>query len=104
MKIFNVRPTGLNVGNSLIHLSLARLIEKTANQRVSILSIPASSKDSRNTPCGLSSSSIYEINGSGDGLIVGGGNLFENNELTINPVALGKLSVPNCIFSVSGFE
>ena len=101
MKIFNIRPTGLNVGNSLIHLSLARLIELAANTRTSILSIPASSRDSRNISSGLSSSSIYEINGSGDGLIIGGGNLFENNELTIDFNALEKISVPNCIFSVS---
>ena len=101
MKIFNIRPTGLNVGNSLIHLSLARLIELAANARTSILSIPASSRDSRNISSGLSSSSIYEINSSGDGLIIGGGNLFENNELTIDFNALEKISVPNCIFSVS---
>ena len=55
MKIFNIRPTGLNVGNSLIHLSLSRLIELAAQKRPSILSIPASSKDSRNISSGLSS-------------------------------------------------
>ena len=101
MKIFNIRPTGLNVGNSLIHLSLSRLIELAAQEKPSILSIPASSKDSRKISSGLSSSSIYEINGSGDGLVIGGGNLFENNELTIDFNAIKKISVNNCIFSVS---
>ncbi|MCK5706704.1 MAG: polysaccharide pyruvyl transferase family protein [Candidatus Aureabacteria bacterium] len=44
---------------------------------------------------------MHEINQYGSGVIVGGGNLYENGELEINSTALKALDVPLMIFSVS---
>ncbi len=38
---------------------------------------------------------VYEINRFGHGVVVGGGNLYENGELEINPVALKALEKPS---------
>ncbi|MEM7110435.1 MAG: polysaccharide pyruvyl transferase family protein, partial [Bacteroidota bacterium] len=64
-------------------------------------SLPATSKYESQKKAGLSAQTIYEVNQFGHGLIVGGGNLYENNELEINPVALKALSVPMMLFSMS---
>ncbi len=50
---------------------------------------------------GLTAQSVYQINQVADGLIIGPGNLFENGALQVDLNALGALSVPAMLFSVS---
>ena len=49
----------------------------------------------------MSSETVYEINQYGSGIVVGGGNLYENGELEVDPIALKALEKPMMIFSVS---
>ena len=44
---------------------------------------------------------IYEANQWCDGIIVGGGNLYENNELFLDFNALESLQIPLLLFSIS---
>ncbi len=101
INIYNIRPKGFNVGNDVIHLALIHFVREAFQQHLNIISLPATSKYESQKKAGLSSQTIYEVNQFGDGLIVGGGNLYENNELEINPVALKALSVPMMLFSMS---
>ncbi|MEM9859132.1 MAG: polysaccharide pyruvyl transferase family protein [Bacteroidota bacterium] len=101
INIYNIRPKGFNVGNDVIHLALIHFVREAFKQHLNIISLPATSKYESQKKAGLSSQTIYEVNQFGDGLIVGGGNLYENNELEINPVALKALSVPMMLFSMS---
>ena len=99
--IYVVRPVGFNVGNQVIFAGLKRLVRDHFGNEVNFVSVPATSKyDSFGRP-GLSSASIFEMNQYADGVIVGGGNLLENGELDIDPVALSALTPPLMIFSVS---
>lgn len=102
MHIYTVRPTGLNIGNQLIQLALRSQLFHLFGHEASIHTIPATEKDvSRGNGAGLSAKTVYEINSHANSLIVGGGNLFENGELTVDINALKSLSVPSCVFSVS---
>ena len=98
--LVNIRPMGHNVGNHAISFTLKNMIHDTFGRLVSFVEYPASSKyDS--SRAGLSSSVVHEINRIADGVIIGGGNLFENNEIDVDPVALQHLQPPLMLFSNS---
>lgn len=99
--LFNIRPKGFNIGNDIIHLAVKHLIKNTFDYNVNVISLPAISKYETQRKAGLNSQTIHEINQYGSGVIIGGGNLYENGELEINPTALKALEVPLMIFSVS---
>jgi hypothetical protein len=99
--LFNIRPFGLNVGNDAIFVAMQRLIYRSFGSLVNIISIPATSKYESHSIAGLSSQTIHRINQIGDGVIIGGGNLFENGEIEVNSNALKALDVPMMIYSVS---
>lgn len=99
--LFNIRPKGHNIGNDAISVALRNQVYATFGRMVNIIDIPATSLYESHAKAGLSSKSIYEINRVGDGVIVGGGNLFENNEIDINECALKALQVPLMLFSNS---
>jgi polysaccharide pyruvyl transferase WcaK-like protein len=99
--LFNIRPFGLNVGNDAIFVAMQRLIYKAFGSLVNIISIPATSKYESHSIAGLSAQTIHRINQIGDGVIIGGGNLFENGEIEVNSNALKALDVPMMIYSVS---
>jgi polysaccharide pyruvyl transferase WcaK-like protein len=63
--------------------------------------LPATSKYESLARGGLTSKTIHEINQYGDGVIVGGGNLYENGELDLNLAALSRLEPPLMLFSLS---
>jgi hypothetical protein len=101
INLYNIRPKGFNIGNDVINLGINHFIRQAFHQNLNIISFPATGKYESHKKSGLSSQTIYEINQFGDGLVIGGGNLYENGELEINPTALKALEKPMIIFSVS---
>ena len=99
--IYNIRPKGLNVGNDAIAVAMQNFIYKASGELVNIVTIPATGKYDGGGVYGLTKKSIYEINLYGSGVIVGGGNLYENGEIDIDIDALSALARPLMVFSVS---
>lgn len=99
--IFCVHPKGFNIGNDAIHYALRELVHRAFGRVVNIIPIPATSAYESHSRAGLTAKTIHEINRFGDGVIVGGGNLYENNELLVSPDALSALEPPLMLFSMS---
>jgi polysaccharide pyruvyl transferase WcaK-like protein len=99
--LFNIRPKGHNIGNDAISVALRNQLYKSFGRMVNIIDVPATSLYEAHSKSGLSSKTVYEINRVGDGVIVGGGNLYENNEIDFNETALKALQVPLMLFSNS---
>ncbi|MFW5658878.1 MAG: polysaccharide pyruvyl transferase family protein [Bacteroidota bacterium] len=99
--LYNLRPKGFNIGNDVIHLAIQYFLRETFGSDFSLISLPATSRYEAHRKAGISAGTVFEMNRLGDGLIVGGGNLYENNELEVNPVAINALEIPMIIFSVS---
>ena len=99
--IFNIRPKGLNVGNDAIAVAMQNFVYEASGELVNIITIPATHKYDGGGVYGLTKKSIYEINMYGSGVIVGGGNLYENGEIDVDIDALSALQKPLMIFSVS---
>ncbi len=101
VNIYSIRPKGFNIGNDVIYLALNHFIRQAFEKNLNLISLPATGKYETNRKAGLSSETIYEINQFGHGVIIGGGNLYENGELEIDNIALKALEKPLMIFSVS---
>lgn len=99
--LFHIGPKGFNVGNHAISLGLRSLVGEAFGRVVNWISIPATSRYETHQRAGLTARTVHEINQFGDGVIVGGGNLYENGELTVDPNALAALEVPLLLFSLS---
>jgi polysaccharide pyruvyl transferase WcaK-like protein len=96
-----VRPKGFNVGNDAIYVGMQHFLYEAFGEVVNLVSIPATARYESVANAGLSARSIHEINQYGDGVIVGGGNLYENGELDVGLDALRALQVPLMLFSIS---
>ncbi len=101
MNIFCIRPIGFNVGNDAIYLGLQAALEEGFGRLVNLITLPATSKYESQGRSGLTSKTVHEINQYGHGVIIGGGNLYENGELDLDLGALGKLEPPLMLFSLS---
>ena len=99
--IANIRPLGYNIGNQAIHFALRHMLYETFGRLVSIIDYPATSKHDNTNKAGLTPATVHEINRFADGVIVGGGNLYENDEIAVDPRALGSLLPPLMLFSNS---
>lgn len=99
--IFCIRPKGFNVGNDAIYIGMQHFIYEAFGEVVNLVSIPATSRYESQAKAGLTAKTIHEINQYGHGVIVGGGNLYENGELDVNIEALKALEVPLMLFSLS---
>lgn len=99
--LFCIRPKGFNVGNDAIFLGLQHVLEQAFGHVVNLISLPATSRYDSYSKAGLTAKSIYEINQYGHGVIIGGGNLYENGELDVDVDALRALEVPLMLFSLS---
>jgi hypothetical protein len=100
MNIFCIRPKGYNIGNDAIFLGLEDAVEVAFGCFINLITLPATSKYDGGR-AGLTSKTIHEINQYGHGVIVGGGNLYENGELDLNIESLSCLEPPMMIFSLS---
>jgi polysaccharide pyruvyl transferase WcaK-like protein len=96
--IFHITPVGqgYNIGNYAISYSVRALIRKV-HPLCNIITIPAFGDQN----CGLTKNIIHQANQSGSSILVGGGNLIENNELNVDVNALESLKVPLVLFSLS---
>jgi hypothetical protein len=101
INLYCIRPKGFNIGNDVIYLGLNHFVRSSFKEAVNIISLPATAKYEANKKAGLSSQTIYEVNQFGHGLIIGGGNLYENGELEVNSTALKALEVPMMLFSLA---
>ena len=99
--LFCIHPKGFNIGNDAIHFALRELVHQAFGRVVNIISLPATSVYESQARAGLTPKTVHEINRFGDGVIVGGGNLFENGEFIISPHALSALEPPLMLFSLS---
>jgi hypothetical protein len=99
--IFNIRPRGFNVGNEAIYLAMQYLLYEAFGERVNIVSLPAIAHYESEAKAGLTSKVIYEMNQYGHGVIIGGGNLYENGEIAVDVEALQALEIPLMLFSLS---
>lgn len=101
MNIFCIRPKGFNVGNDAIFLGLRAALDEAFGCFVNLISLPATSRYESQARGGLTAKTVHEINQYGNGVIVGGGNLYENGELDLNLDALSRLECPLMLFSLS---
>ena len=101
INLFCIRPKGFNVGNDAIYLGMQHFVYKAFGEVINLITLPATSKYESQGKAGLTAKTIYEINQYGHGVIIGGGNLYENGDLDVNLDALSALEVPLMIFSVS---
>lgn len=99
--LFCIRPKGFNVGNDVIFIGLKHFIKKAFGEQVNLISLPATARYESNAKAGLTAKTIYEMNQYGHGVIVGGGNLYENGELDVDLNALQALEIPLLLFSLS---
>jgi polysaccharide pyruvyl transferase WcaK-like protein len=96
--LFCVRPTRPNIGNEVIYRATSDLLHSVFGPDTSIVVVPALSAGGLG---GLTASQVYDMNRLADGVVVGGGNLFENGELTLNPRAVDCLQVPMMLIGLS---
>lgn len=99
--LFCVRPRGFNIGNDTIFLGLRHLLREAFGHPVNIVQVAASGGGNEAELSGLKARTIHEMNLYGHGVIVGGGNLYENGQLDIDPNALRALRPPLMLFSLS---
>jgi len=101
INLFCIRPKGFNVGNDVIYIGLKIFISHAFGDFVNLISLPATSRYESSAKSGLTSKTIYEMNQYGHGVIIGGGNLYENGELDVDLNALQALEIPLFLFSLS---
>ena len=99
--LFCIRPKGFNIGNDVIFLGMQHFLQEAFGQIVNLIPLPATSRYESQSKAGLTPSVIYEINQYGHGVIVGGGNIYENGELEVNLDALETLEAPLMLYSLS---
>lgn len=96
--IFCIRPATPNIGNNVINRATVDLLRSAFPGDLSIVNLPAIASGGRG---GLTSPQVYDMNRLADGVVVGGGNLFENGQLTVNLGAVEALTVPMMLIGLS---
>ena len=99
--LFCIHPKGFNVGNDAIQVGLRHLLYEAFGEVINLISVPAVSHYESSAKAGLTARTIHEINQFGHGVIVGGGNLYENGELAVGLDALPTLEPPLMLYSLS---
>lgn len=89
--LFCVRPATRNIGNDVIHAATAELLRATFGGDVALVNIPALAGPQFG---GLTAKQVYDMNRFADGVVLGGGNLLENGQLTVDRTALEALRAP----------
>ena len=100
LNLFHIVPfgPGFNIGNFLIQQSVRRLIKSQTERNVNFITIFSKGYENMS---GLTKSTVYRINEESDGVVLGGGNLFENGDLEVDINALQALRKPMISFSCS---
>ena len=101
LTIFCVRPPNLNIGNDAIFLGVRHLLREAFGETFNLVQVPAVQRGGQDELGGLLPKTIHQMNLYGHGVIVGGGNLYENGQLDVDVHALGGLRLPLMLFSLS---
>jgi polysaccharide pyruvyl transferase WcaK-like protein len=101
VNLFLVRPRRFNVGNQLIELTLRRLLRRCIPEPLNVIPIPAVASEEEGSLSGLTARTVHEMNLYGHGVIVGGGNLYENGQIDVDHEAIRALRPPLMLFSLS---
>ncbi|MFT4251069.1 MAG: polysaccharide pyruvyl transferase family protein [Caulobacter sp.] len=96
--LFCIRPATPNIGNDLINRATLDLLFDVFGADLSVVNLPAIASQGRG---GLTASQIYDINRFADGVVLGGGNLFENGQVTVDPGALEAMRKPLMLMGLS---
>jgi hypothetical protein len=99
--LFCVRPKRFNVGNEAIFVGVRHLLRDTFGGLVNIVQVPAIESAEDGALSGLLPKTVHEMNLYGHGVVVGGGNLYENGQLAVDRHALTALRPPLMLFSIS---
>jgi polysaccharide pyruvyl transferase WcaK-like protein len=99
--VFCVRPTRFNIGNDTIFAGLRHLLRDAFGEPINLVQVSALRGETGNSLFGLHPASVHQMNQYGHGVIVGGGNLYENGELEVSTQALRALRPPLMLFSLS---
>jgi polysaccharide pyruvyl transferase WcaK-like protein len=98
MILFSVRPTTRNIGNDLIGHATAELLYQVFGPSTSIVNVPALKGPQFG---GLVASQVHDMNRLADGVVLGGGNLFENGQLSYQAQAVEALQPPLMLMGIS---
>jgi hypothetical protein len=98
MILFFARPNTRNIGNDIIAFATAELLYEVFGAATNVVNIPAV-KGPRFG--GLVAQQIYDINRLADGVVVGGGNLFENGQISYDAQAVQALRRPMLLIALS---
>lgn len=99
--IFWIRPRRHNVGNDTIAYALRGLLRAGLGSDVNLLPVAATSGEDDGWLTGLTAETVHEMNLYGHGVVVGGGNVYENNGLDVDVEALRALRPPLMLCSLS---
>lgn len=99
--IYHLRPATPNIGNDLIVMALQDLIAESTAFPADIINLPAKGTSAVIKVGGIVRQTVNDIHQFGAKVIIGPGNLFENNGLEVESVALDSLREAPLIFSVS---
>lgn len=99
--LFSFRPQTTNVGNDLIALGTAVLLEQAWGGPVDVVSLPSAGGGRGAKTAGLNARNVYEANLLADAVLIGGGNVFENGALLVDHTALDALQVPMMLLAAS---
>ena len=98
MNLFFVRPATRNIGNDVIAYATMELFYEVFGDAANIVNIPALKGPQFG---GLVSRQVHDMNRFADAVVVGGGNLFENGQISYNAQALDALRPPMILMAVS---
>jgi hypothetical protein len=101
INVFRIRPRGLNIGNALIDVATVSVLREAFGGPVNLVPVPATSSDEEGSIAGLTARSVHEMNLYGHGVVIGGGNLFENGRLDVDRAALRSLGPPMLLLGLS---
>jgi hypothetical protein len=101
LNVFVVRPRGLNVGNDVIAVAARALLREVFGGDVNLVQTPADGRWEDAGESGLRQRMLHQMNLYGHGVVVGGGNLYENGQLDIDVNGLPSLRPPLLLFSLS---
>jgi hypothetical protein len=96
--LFCVRPATRNIGNDVINKATAELLYDAFGSGAGIVNIPALQGPQFG---GFTARQVFDMNRFADGVVVGGGNLFENGQLAVDLQALSALRVPMMLIGLS---
>ncbi|MBJ7470242.1 MAG: polysaccharide pyruvyl transferase family protein [Solirubrobacteraceae bacterium] len=96
-----MRPRRFNVGNETINVATRGLLRQAFGSSLNLVPIPAQKSDEEGSLSGMTAQTTHEMNRFARGVVVGGGNLYENGQLDLDPHALTALRPPMLLLSLS---